>query len=1038
MQRYIPLLLALTLAAASALDLAQHGKPADCSIVISENAAKPYESAAKELQKFVEDMTGVKLPIVRDSMPLPPKSVLIGSNRHTQAILKQDYKPEALGDDAYIIKVKGNHLVILGNKRGGQYGVYDILERFGGCQWYSSWCSKIPKHDKFAVPDDLDVLERPAFMMREPFWFDMFNTMQAVRNRCNGNRMLLGPDNGGKIAYGAGMFVHTFEKLIPPKEFFATHPEYFSEIGGKRMQNYQLCLSNPDVRRIVIERLQKIIGDCIAKDSNAKMFSVSQNDVLGPCECKECKALVEKLGNQSDLMIWFVNQVAEEIEKEYPDVFVETLAYQYTRNAPKTVRPRSNVIVCLCSNGCDYAHPIAESGDAQTIQFVQDIKGWSTITDKLFIWTYSTSFSNYITPFPNVRSLMDNIRFFKEHHAVAIMTQGSYHGYHADFSELKGWLGAKLMWNTDANVEAYLNDFFGTDGYYGSAGSFVRQYFEELHALVQPKNISVKMWLTPNVPWLSDNFLLKATELFRQAEAAVKDDPVHLYNVRKASLPVYFARYERLPVEKIRYAWNGHAMAPANINPLRVELAKELLTRFDEKLSGVAWPIRIAEDKARHQRLYQGWQSVTREEPGLTIKNGQATASVIPNMDGMLAIYQNGDKPNAIDSLNGGITYSVFGRTASLAAESGAYDTRRYTVLHHTDSKVAMQFKQPNHSTTQAIYSLMNLGKELRADFSATCEAENGLPYNMPTASFPLSLGVEGNFCYKIGDGPWKEHRFNPLFKNDTFAILPNEHNGHDSITVASPKTGRAATIKFGAHGQSFLKHQEPKPGLVDGVFLPEKNRKMLIQLQALPETGSVKLSFVDTQGIVSKDSFVSSRYTLRVHEATALPPSIPLNTSVKNGIQVRATELFLLREGQWCYLERDDESLHGVAIHLTSNHFQWCLRIFLKELDFLPNTKYKVRIRVKLEKNAEKGHAFEAGLYDDTAERYIPGIKRLFLNVEDAEDGYQWYDLGAFTPNPEHTQIFWAAPGRFDKNADGKPAVKHIMFDCVEFLPTE
>ena len=1016
MRILIATMLATLISTVAAMNIAVRGKPADCSIVIAENASKPYESAANELQTFVEQMTGVRLPIVRDNIPLPPKAVVIGQTKHSFPIIRAEYKPGTFGDDNYLLKVSGNHLAIYGFKRGAQYGVYDILERFGGCQWYASWCSKIPKHDKFAVPDDLDVFEKPAFMMREPFWFDMFNTMQAVRNRCNGNRMQLGPDNGGKIAYGAGMFVHTFEKLIPPKEFFASHPEYFSEIGGKRMKNYQLCLSNPDVKRIVIERLRKTIGDCIAKDSNARMFSVSQNDVLGPCECKECKALVEKLGNQSDLMIWFVNQVAEEIEKQYPDVFVETLAYQYTRNAPKTVRPRGNVIVCLCSNGCEYAHPIEESEEEQTAQFVHDIKGWSAITDKLFIWTYSTSFANYITPFPNVRSLMENIHFFGEHHAVAMMTQGSYHGYHADFSELKGWLGAKLMWNTKADVEAYLDDFFGTDGYYGAAGPLIRQYFEELHALVRPKNIYIKMWLTPNVPWLTDSFLLKATETFRQAEEAVKDDPVHLYNVRKASLPVYFARYERLPKENFKYAWNGHAMTPANINPLRIELAKELLARFDEKLNGTDWPIRLSEDKTRHQRLYQGWQSVTREEPGLTIKDGNVAASAVPNMNGMLAIYQNGNKPNIIDSLNGGITYSIFGRTASITAESGSYDTRRYTVLQHTENKIAMQFKQPKHSTTDVIYSLRDAGKELCAEFSALCEAENGLPHNMPTASFPLALGIESNVCYKFGDGPWKEHKFNPLFENDTFAILPNKYERHDSITVASPKTGHAATIKFSA----------------------ENNRNMLIQLQVLPETGSVKLSFIDTQGIASKDSYVSSRYTLRFHEATALPPSIPLNTSAKRGIQVRATELFLLREGQWCYLERDDESLHGIAIHLTSNHFQWCLRVFLKELDFLPNTKYKVRIRVKLEKDADKGHAFEAGLYDDTAERYIPGIKRLFLNVKDSKDGYQWYDLGAFTPNPEHTQIFWAAPGRFDKNEGGKPAVKHIMFDCVEFIPTE
>jgi hypothetical protein len=38
-----------------------------------------------------------------------------------------------------------------------------------------------------------------------------------------------------------------------------------------------------------------------------------------------------------------LNKVAEAVEKEFPDVLVESLAYQYTRKPPKTIKPRDNV-----------------------------------------------------------------------------------------------------------------------------------------------------------------------------------------------------------------------------------------------------------------------------------------------------------------------------------------------------------------------------------------------------------------------------------------------------------------------------------------------------------------------------------------------------------------------------------------------------------------------------------------------------------------------------------------------------------------------
>ena len=89
------------------------------------------------------------------------------------------------------------------------------------------------------------------------------------------------------------------------------------------------------------------------------MFSVSQNDWYNYCQCPACKAIDDREGSPAGTMITFVNQVADAIREDCPDVLIHTFAYQYTRKAPKFVRPRPNVIVRLCSIECCFSHPLS-------------------------------------------------------------------------------------------------------------------------------------------------------------------------------------------------------------------------------------------------------------------------------------------------------------------------------------------------------------------------------------------------------------------------------------------------------------------------------------------------------------------------------------------------------------------------------------------------------------------------------------------------------------------------------------------------------
>ena len=199
--------------------------------------------------------------------------------------------------------------------------------------------------------------------------------------------------------------------------------------------------------------------------------SISQNDWMGRCECVKCKAIEEEEQSPSGLLLRFVNAVAADIEKEFPNVLVETLAYQYTRKPPKLARPRANVVVRLCSIECSFVQSLEEP---QNRAFRDDIVGWSKIAPQLFVWDYVTNFSNYLLPHPNYRSLAPNIRFFVNHNTIGMFEQGDCGSSIGDFVRLRAWLITHLMWNPDLDEKSLTKEFM--QGYYGAAAPHLLAY----------------------------------------------------------------------------------------------------------------------------------------------------------------------------------------------------------------------------------------------------------------------------------------------------------------------------------------------------------------------------------------------------------------------------------------------------------------------------------------------------------------------------------------------------------------------------------
>jgi hypothetical protein len=119
-------------------------------ICISGAASPSEKRAAAEMQKFVEEMSGARLPIVTDAANPEGNLVLVGSSNWLEK-LKIVVPFETLGDEGFVLRTEGKHIIIAGGRqRGTMYGVYAFLEKLG-CRWYAPDCSVVPKKQILTV-----------------------------------------------------------------------------------------------------------------------------------------------------------------------------------------------------------------------------------------------------------------------------------------------------------------------------------------------------------------------------------------------------------------------------------------------------------------------------------------------------------------------------------------------------------------------------------------------------------------------------------------------------------------------------------------------------------------------------------------------------------------------------------------------------------------------------------------------------------------------------------------------------------------------
>ena len=465
--------------------------------------------AASEMQNFIEQATGVTLPIYTDkdvgNFTQESKFLSIGNTSLAEQAGMQT-ETDGVKDGSFSLVTQGKSLFILGvNNRGNIWGVYEFLERYAGVRFLSDDFIHVPESAEIRLVE-LDDFETPDFEMRNILTGKNWTTnpLYNLRMRMVHDFVTMPEEYGGNSGWFKEIpTTHNALLYVPTDRYLADHPEMYAIKDG---QVLDICYTNGITEDGKIDETMEVSAIKAAIESlkdyvkrtneNTLYFMFGQQDhVNAACTCERCVSDSAKY-KRSGILMRFANILATEIQKwadetlNGREIRVVTFAYQYSDTAPvkedgnggyepidETVVAAPNLYIRLAPIYQNNYYPLNDE-ENQTPKYYNMMQQWKEIGNKFMIWSYHTEFFNgYFLYFPNMHTWKENFKLFKEMGVTYFMMQHSYTEKNNWQAIMQTYVASKLMWDSSLNVSDLVNEFI--DLYYGETGApYIKQFMQ--------------------------------------------------------------------------------------------------------------------------------------------------------------------------------------------------------------------------------------------------------------------------------------------------------------------------------------------------------------------------------------------------------------------------------------------------------------------------------------------------------------------------------------------------------------------------------
>ncbi|WP_244200105.1 DUF4838 domain-containing protein [Flavobacterium limicola] len=489
--------------------------------------------------------------------------------------------------NSFIIKSDSKDIFLVApNEKSLRYAVYTLLESWG-FRKFTSIDTYIPKLKKVEFPKNTTQHYKPSFEYRVILYPDAYDEDFRDWHKLDWH------------LNDFSVWGHSFDKLLPPKEYFKTNPEFYALYEGNRRAE-SLCMTNDTVVAIVTKKMGKIITE----NPNTTFYSVSQNDDAVYCECAQCKLLNEKHGGPQGSLYYFLNKIA----MRFPKNKITTLAYLHTYKPPTGLKIEPNIYTLFCPIELNRGKSIIN--DTESKPFIKILQNWGKTASNLYLWDYTVQFSNYFSPFPNFHTFSDNYKLFKHNNVKGLFVQG-YADVPGDFSELRQYLLAKILWDTEINIETTTDDFLR--GFYGKAASNIKKYLVLLTENQKNSNADLDIYSGPvqsRNTFLSPEAMNQYDQLLEEAIEAVDGDLTLESRIHKLRLALEFVFFEQSKF----YGKDQHGMFIINEKGEK-EVKKglnERVRKFAETCNQFGI-YELSEDGLSPDKYYEDWLEIARE-----------------------------------------------------------------------------------------------------------------------------------------------------------------------------------------------------------------------------------------------------------------------------------------------------------------------------------------------------------------------------------------------------------------------------------------
>jgi hypothetical protein len=458
-------------------------------IILEQPASTRIAAAARDLQEFVQKITGTKLPIVGDDVVPAGPLVLVGRSALTKpfdAKIPSGLTPER-NEEGLLILCQGDKLVLAGNDEtiyhGTEYAVAEFLHR-QGVRWYmpGEYGELVPKQATLTVPN-LEVRQKPDFRMRN--WWGALPAGKLVEEYRWKIRNKMNPMTHFVTLPGDS----SARSLIPP-DLAKKQPELFALKMDKSVDDGLPNLTNPKS----VERAAQSIKEAFRKNPKQDSFGFAPDDGLPrdfrPDTMKRNLGLPDQVGRLgvptevscTEEWLDFVNAVAREVKKEFPRHVLTTNGYANRNTPPEGVNVDPNVWIMFAAIWSDTLHAYDNPRSWQTVRQGQMIKRWCELCPHVFMYDYTyIMLASGGSPVPLARKHRRDMPLLKKWGVIGFCDEGRR--VLAEAGTAPPYLRARMMWDAGLDADAVLQDYFSK--WYGPAAKPAFAFWDDLEKTIE-------------------------------------------------------------------------------------------------------------------------------------------------------------------------------------------------------------------------------------------------------------------------------------------------------------------------------------------------------------------------------------------------------------------------------------------------------------------------------------------------------------------------------------------------------------------------